>query len=442
MAKIVLLLRSGSFLTRERVMLLALGLVLGCVLSLIFLGVTAHGVKDYAGRPLGTDFSNVYTAGVAALQGDATAPFDEVRHLAMERHLFGQDTLFYGWHYPPFFLFVAMVLAKFSYVPALILWQGGGLLLWLGAMALLLRKSAAPQLARDRLWLPVALGFTAVFVNLIHGQNGLLTTALFAAGLALLDERPILAGLLLGLLCYKPQFAVVIPLVLAATARWRCLGAAALTVLFLAIAVTAVFGWNVWHAFAGSMHFTRTVVLEQGNTGFHKMQSLFASVRLWGGPVALAYAAQTLLALALAIALLRLWRSSAAAEDKKAALCLAALLMTPYCMDYDLMLLAPVVALGAARGTARGFSNYEILSLLFLWLAPGLSRAIAQHMLIPFGNFAMLFAFVLIVQRARPNRHLVNKTSTDEKGATCLVQTCKFEESSAFNLKPKLNRLL
>ena len=48
------------------------------------------------------------------------------------------------------------------------------------------------------------------------------------------------------------------------------------------------------------MTFTRTVLLEQGEVGFHKMQSVFAWVRLWGGPVTLAYAIQGIVTLAVA----------------------------------------------------------------------------------------------------------------------------------------------
>jgi hypothetical protein len=334
----------------------------------------------------------------------------------MERLLFGPETPFFGWHYPPFFLFVAVALAKLPYLAALAVWQAGSLLLYLGAMWLLLRKSPSPELARDWRWLLVALGFTAVFINLLHGQNGFLTTALFASALALLDERPLFAGLLFGLTCYKPQFAVVIPVALAATGHLRTLGVAVATALFLAAAVTAVFGWEVWPAFADSMHFTRTVVLEQGNTGFHKMQSLFAFVRLLGGSIPLAYLAQILLALTILVGLVGIWRSGASASDKKSALCLAALMITPYCMDYDLMLLAPVIALCAAQGKVRGFANFEVLSLALLWLAPGLTRGLAQHAFIPLGTAAVLFSFVQIWRRAQIGRgslhQSVNKTST------------------------------
>jgi len=162
-----------------------------------------------------------------------------------------------------------------------------------------------------------------------------------------------------------------------------------------------VFGWQVWPAFVESMRFTRLDVLEQGNTGFYKIQSLFAAMRLWGGSIALAYAAQTVLGLTVAAGLLQIWRSGGSADDKKSALCLAALMITPYCMDYDLVLLAPVLALSVARGKARGFADYEILSLVLLWLAPAVTRSLAHYALIPVAFGMMLFSFALIWRRSR-----------------------------------------
>jgi len=396
MKKLVVLLRSGDFLTRERAGLWAAALILGWIICIAYLGLTARGPMDYAGRPLGTDFSNVYAAGVAAAHGDPTAPFDAYRQFLAERALFGTGTTFYGWHYPPFFLLVAVVLAQFPYVVALILWQGISLLLYLGAIRLLLRKSAMPSLVQDRLWLPLALGFTAVFVNLIHGQNGFLTTAVFAAGLAVLDERPLTAGILFGLLCYKPQFAAVIPLVLAATGRWRSLGAAAGTVLALTVCVTVLFGWRVWPAFMDSTHFTRTVILEEGNTGFNKIQSVFAWIRMWGGGVPMAYGAQAASALLVLFALLQIWRAPIEAGYKKAALCFAALLITPYSLDYDLMLIAPAIALLTAEGLKRGFAPYEILCLTVLWCAPAAARNIAHATFIPVMVPTLICSFGLI----------------------------------------------
>ena len=90
---------------------------------------------------------------------------------------------------------------------------------------------------------------------------------------------------------------------LIASGRWRAFAAAAVTVALLALAVTLAFGSDVWTAFFASTHFTRTVVLEQGDTGWYKIQSVFSWVRMWGGGVALAYAAQGAVTLLVAAAL-------------------------------------------------------------------------------------------------------------------------------------------
>ena len=169
-------------------------LLTGFAAAIVWLIATAHGLNDYAGRPLGTDFSNVYAAGVAALKGDAAAPFDIMRQWRQEQAIFGQATPLYGWHYPPFFLLVAAPLARLPYLVALALWQLSTLALYLWALAALIRKSAMPQWAQDWHWVPLALGFTAVFVNLTHGHNGFLTAALFAGALAQLETRPLAGG--------------------------------------------------------------------------------------------------------------------------------------------------------------------------------------------------------------------------------------------------------
>ena len=119
-----------------------------------------------------------------------------------------------------------------------------------------------------------------MFINLGHARDGFLTAALFAGALTQLDRRPLIASMLIGLLAYKPQFGLLIPLVLAVSGRWRVFFAAAATVAALALAVTLCFGMDVWTAFFASTKFTRSVVLEQGGTGWYKIQSVFSWVRM------------------------------------------------------------------------------------------------------------------------------------------------------------------
>ena len=388
-------LRSGSVLMRERQRLVPAVLLLAFIAALAYLALSAHGISDFKGRPLGTDFSDIYSSGRFAIAGHAADAYTPALQAAQEKTLFGAATPFYGWHYPPFFFLVAAPLAHLPYLPALLLWQVASFALYLGAMALLMRGRLRP---RD--WLLAAIAFPAVFVNLTHGHNGFLTAALMAGALALLDERPLLAGLCFGLLVYKPQFGLMIPLVLAATGRWRTFAAAGTTVIALSCLVTLLFGAGIWSAFFASAHFTRTVVLEDGGTGFFKIQSVFAWVRMWNGPVPLAYAVQGIVTLGAGALLIRLWRSDASLARKGAALCLAAILATPYSLDYDMMVLAPAIALLAAEGVASGFPPWWKTALASLWLVPVAARSIADATAIPLGVPAMLVMFLLVATRA------------------------------------------
>jgi alpha-1,2-mannosyltransferase len=396
-------LRSGDWLTRERIRLVATALLIASAAGFLFLVVTAHGVIDRQGRPLGTDFSNVYAAGTYVLAGNPQAPFDPPQQFAREQALFGQSTQFYGWHYPPFFLFVAAALAFMPYGLALAAWQAvtlGLYVLTIGAILKAFSPERGEAISRDPLWLVIALAFPAVLINIGHGQNGFLTAALLSGGLVVLDRRPIVAGLLLGLLVYKPQYGLLIPLVLAVSGRWKCFASAAITVALLTLGTTLTFGAGVWQAFLASTEFTRTVVLEQGNTGWYKIQSVFSWARMWGAPIPLAYALQGAVILGIGAALVWLWRGAAPYPLKAAALCLATILATPYSFDYDMMVLAPAIAFIAADGFTRNFGPWEKTLLAALWLMPVVARSVAQISLIPLGVPAMLAIFILILQRS------------------------------------------
>jgi alpha-1,2-mannosyltransferase len=465
--------RSGDWLTAGRIRLWAAAALAASGAGLLFLIVTSNGLIDYQSRPLGSDFSNVYAAGSYVLEGKAEAPFGWPAQFAREKAIFGADTQFYGWHYPPFFLFVAGALATMPYLLALAVWQGVTFALYLFSIRTILSvvvpsprwgegvgglrppffmsrtpmqsigygegdrtsRSVPPHStarsavdlsptgrgkessAQNSTWILLALAFPAVLVNIGHGHNGFLTAALMGYALVMLDRRPVLAGILFGLLSYKPQFGLLIPLVLIASGRWRTLAAAAATVAVLIVATTLVFGTDVWRAFFTSMHLTRVEVLEAGGTGWHKIQSVFAWVRMWGGGVPLAYAAQGAVTFAVACALVWLWRSEAAYPVKAAALAIGAILATPYSLDYDMMVLAPAIAYLAADGMTRGFNPWEKSALALLWFVPLFARAIAEHTLIPIGVFAMLAVFVFALRRAANDNAAVaprslNRTKT------------------------------
>jgi alpha-1,2-mannosyltransferase len=416
MGKVLADLRSGEWMTRARVRLWALAVLVASLAGLGFLLATSDGLNDYQGRPLGTDFSDIYAGGTYALDGTPGLAFDPPRQHAREQAIFGPATPFYAWSYPPFLLLVSAVLALMPYPAALAVWQGATLLLYLGMLWAVLRAAktqpedaadaptqhppAQDPIAKDPLWLLLAVASPAAFVNIGHGHNGFLTATLIGLALVALDLRPILAGVLFGLLSYKPQFGVMIPLVLIASARWRAFTSAALTVVALVIVTTLAFGFDIWQAFVDSMPYTREVILEQTGTGSYKIQSVFAWVRMWGGGVHLAYTIQGAVIVVLAGALAWLWRSDAALPLKAAALIIASMLATPYSIDYDFVALAPAIAFIAGNGSVRGFAPWEKTALAFLWLMPLAARTLAEATLIPLGVPAMVLVLVLALKRA------------------------------------------
>jgi len=390
-------LRSGDWLDEERLRVYPVMLLLlaaGCVVAVL---ATAKGRFDVNGHPLGTDFAQVWVAGLETLRGHPEAPFDLERHIAEQRVEFGADSDVYGWHYPPFFLAPAAALAHLPYLEALAVWQMATLALYLAAVLALMRGSAAPPW---RVAL-MALAFPATLVNLGHGQNGFLTAALLGFGFLSLRPRPALAGLCFALLAYKPQFALALPVALVAGGHWRTLVAAAFSFLVMITVSAIAFGPESWIAFAQSLDVTRHLVVEQGAAGFTKIQSVFATARLLGADIATAYAAQTLVTATTLVALVWLWRGHADDRVKAAGAIVATFLTTPYCLDYDMTALAPAFALLVSHGLERGFGPYMKSALAAAFVIPLVARPIATALSLPLGAVTVAALYATILSNAR-----------------------------------------
>ena len=101
--------------------------------------------------------------------------YDWPLHKAAEVRALGHDFGgYYGWHYPPPFLFVAAVLALLPYLGAVLVWLAGTLAAYVATLRRHPRRSR-----RDF----VALGFPAAIWNVTAGQNGFLTAALIGGTL-------------------------------------------------------------------------------------------------------------------------------------------------------------------------------------------------------------------------------------------------------------------
>ncbi|WBO21090.1 glycosyltransferase family 87 protein [Sphingomonas abietis] len=382
---------SGDWVDARRVQLVCALLLAATILSYAILLLTGHGTLDSRGRPIGTDFSDVYAAGWMADHGRAAAAWIWPEHYKVQQALHHSPAVpFYGWHYPPPFLLIAGALACFPYLVSLALWQGTTL-----AAATVVAQRIVP----GRATVLAVLAAPASFLCIGHGQNAFLTASLLAGGLALLDRRPWAAGLLLGCLVYKPQFAVLLPVVLIATGNRRAFLGAAIASLGLVALTLAIWGWPVGAAFHESLAITRTIVIESGQTGWQKIVTSFATARALGAPIPLAYAVQavsTLIAIGGAAIAAR-WASPAL---RGAATCAAALLSTPYALDYDLVILGAALCFLVADARVRGWLSHEKNILALAYLTPLFGRQIAAATWIPVDWIAIVALFAVTMRRA------------------------------------------
>ncbi len=384
----------GAFLDRARVRRIAVIYLLVTIVSFTVFLATSDGFKDRLGRPLGTDFMAFHVAGSIALEDGGAAAYDSAKQYVVHQSILKEEApAYWPFLYPPAFLFVVMALASLPYLAGWLVWMAATLCAYVAAM----QKISAGKLAAL-----IALAFPAVYENFLHGQNGFLLAALFAIGLNLLFAgRGVLAGLAFGLIAIKPQYGVLLPVALCAAGQWRAFGAAAATVALMAVLPTLAFGADVWPAFLNSMRAARVEVVEAGAIGFEKIQSVFSQARMLGAPVGAAYAAQGITSIAAAFLLFRLWRSKAADDVKAAGLIIASLLASPYVVDYDLVILAPALALLVRDGMARGFGGYEKTIMLFAAFAPVIARPVGSATHVSMGLAALLALFVIILRRAR-----------------------------------------
>jgi hypothetical protein len=147
--------------------------------------------------------------------------------------------------YPPIHALFMYPLGHLRPVPAYRLLQ------ILNVLLAFVAGAAVQLVSGGWIWWPVASFAIMVYPGFAHavnlGQNSVLVLALFAWGWALVSrERPLAAGLVWGLLAFKPVWAAaffVVPLI---TGRWRVCLAMLLTGAVLAAATLPVVGWENW----------------------------------------------------------------------------------------------------------------------------------------------------------------------------------------------------
>jgi hypothetical protein len=244
-------------------------------------------------------------------------------------------------------------------------------------------------------WLAVMTSPAAVW-TVLAGQNTFLSLALFYGGLRLLERAPAAAGILLGVLAYKPQVWLLIPLALLAARQWKALAWTGLTVAVLSLASLGLFGLDLWHSFVDS---TRQAVSPAvADRMFHQMYmqmtTLMAAGRILGLPSGVAGAIQLAGAVLAVVAVWVAFRRYEGSDARTAVLASATFLVSPYTLNYDLLLLMPAAVALFRRGAADGFLPAERLVYFALWLLPTLGVLANRHALPILPPVIMLFGLM------------------------------------------------
>lgn len=158
-----------------------------------------------------------------------------------------------------------------------------------------------------------------------------MTAFLIGATLLHLDRRPALAGLLCGLLTWKPHLAALIFAALMAGGHWRAIASAVAMAASLIIASIAVLGMAPWLAFVENLSYV-THLLDTGGAPWERMPSVYVSARLLGLDVMPARVAQACVALAALTAACAVWYRGASLAWRGAAIAAALPLVTPLCL--------------------------------------------------------------------------------------------------------------
>jgi hypothetical protein len=329
------------------------------------------------------DFTNLWAGSKMALEGNAGALFDIETYRATLRAMFSPLLPDQEWSYPPSVALIGTPFALLPIFPAYFAWTFGTIAL----LYLTIRPLKLPPLVHL-----AAVASPAIFVNAVFGQNGALTAALLIGGLLVAPKRPILAGVLFGLLTIKPHLGILVPFCLIASRDWRAVASAAATAAILALATGIALGFDSWLLFVTKTGPLMTAIMEAPYPQpYHaNAMTVFIAARSTGAAVPVAYAAQGLATIAAVSFVIWLWLPSNPVEHRMRALLTAtlAIVATPYGYSYDAIPMCVAVAFLLASP-----QKPPLAFLTVIWLSP-----LAIHLLNVEGiGFGVLFPISLAV---------------------------------------------
>jgi len=390
--RLVTQLQSGDWLSAGRLRLYVAILLAAELAVFCFLVAGTHGWIVPLDKPNTTDFVSFYAAGRLADAGTPALAYDHTAHFAAEEAVVGQGIEYQYFNYPPVYQALFAPIARIPYLPAFVLFEGVTLVLFLAAARGILGRL-------DGTALMVLLAFPVAWWNIGLGQNAFLTAALFGVGTLLLERRPVLAGLCFGALCYKPHFALLVPLALGLGGNWRAFVAAAVSAIALVLGSVALLGWDTWWAFIATAA-ASPAMYGSGRILFSGFVSPFGAMRLMGATIPASYVVQGVFTVIAAGVVAIVWQRRLSLPVRNAVLASATLLAVPLSLLYDLMLGA-IAGCWLLRGAEKDtIPAWEKTALALTYAALLDSRALADKLSVPVNTICALVLFGLATRRA------------------------------------------
>jgi alpha-1,2-mannosyltransferase len=320
------------------------------------------------GHELGQDFMVFHTAARAYFTGNLSLVYDGQRMTDdINAHFTAwlpRPLLFHPYLYPPHFLLLLLPFGVLPFGPSYLLF----LLLTFAALVAATR-CFVNRTDQRRLVVMSLLIFPQLPFALVTGQNSFLTASLLIGGFGLLDRNALVAGALLGLASYKPQFWLMVPFALIAARQWQAFISAAVTSALLVLTSVAVFGWDLWREWIVLMIAPSDAYQTWLVAGRLNGQSVYACAAWFGASPLVANIAQAVAALAGAACVYWSFRRCLPKDLNVAILLAATLLAAPHVSSQDGIMLAVAAIFLLCRALDDGFRASDVLLLASVWIA-------------------------------------------------------------------------
>jgi Glycosyltransferase family 87 len=276
------------------------------------------------------DFTNLWAGSRMVVEGHISNLFDVNAYRAELRAMFDPNLRDHEWSYPPSILLIGVPLSLLPIFWSYILWTVGTIV----CLHFAIRPAKLPFDAHL-----AVLTAPSVGASIFFGQNGCLTAALLIGGLFATRSRPVLAGILFGILTIKPQMGLLIPVCLIASFNIRCIVSALVTTILIAVMTGVFFGLDAWLHFFHETRAFMTQVLEYPYP--HPYQyiqfTFFVMSRSFGLDLPASYTIQAIATLICMIAVFYLWWPPNQIDhlSKVSVTALLSIMATPYGYSYD-----------------------------------------------------------------------------------------------------------